>query len=69
MVNLTPPQYRRLYDIYPKKGQPNSVRSVKDILARLGRPVGTGHGHSLKRSKEKAPEVGKGQNAGLDVRL
>jgi biotin synthase len=69
MVNLTPSPYRRLYDIYPKKGQKNSIRSVKDILARLGRPVDTGYGHSLKRFKKKAPEEGKGQNAGLNVRL
>ena len=69
MVNLTPSPYRRLYDIYPKKGQPNSVRSVKEILARLGRPTGNGYGHSLKWPKKEAFEEWTGYQAGLGGRF
>ena len=65
MVNLTPSPYRRLYDIYPKKGQPNSVRSVKEILARLGRPPGTGYGHSLKGAKKGIFRERRGHQADL----
>jgi len=65
MVNLTPSPYRRLYDIYPKKGQSNSVRSVQDILARLGRPTGTGYGHSLKQPKKGFFQKRKGHQTGL----
>ena len=49
MPNLTPLQYRALYEIYPAKAgileRPReSDRLVKELLRTLGRPVGTGPG-------------------------
>jgi biotin synthase len=52
MANLTPDRYRRLYTIYPSDRSANSVERVKEILARLDRPLSKDHGHSLKRSTE-----------------
>jgi len=49
MPNLTPPQYRCLYEIYPNKAGSSSTpeqshRSVLATLAALGRPAGQGPG-------------------------
>ena len=54
MANLTPLRYRSLYDIYPSNRAANSLERVKDILARLGRPLATDQGHSLKRRRKDA---------------
>jgi len=48
MANLTPAPYRDLYEIYPHRPASNSVDPVKVVLRRLGRPLATDHGHSLK---------------------
>lgn len=54
MPNLTPLEYRKHYAIYPNKH--GSTDDTEEILAnlrscidRMGRCVGTGYGHSLKR--------------------
>lgn len=53
MPNVTPQKYRALYQLYPNKpcvdedGAACSV-CVRGRLARLGRPIGTGPGHSRK---------------------
>lgn len=55
MPNLTPPEYRCRYEIYPNKAgiahdAAESDRTVKELLANLGRPVGRGAGsrkHSI----------------------
>ena len=48
MANLTPLRYRNLYDIYPSDRAANSVDRVKQILARIDRPLAQDQGHSLK---------------------
>jgi len=48
MANLTPEQYRELYDIYPSRRSLNCVERVKEMLRRIGRPLATDQGHSLK---------------------
>ena len=48
MANLTPLRYRNLYDIYPSDRAANSVDRVKEILARVDRPLAQDQGHSLK---------------------
>ena len=55
MANLTPPHYRDFYEIYPSRRATNTVTRVKAMLARLGRPPATDHGHSLKRIPETEP--------------
>ena len=57
MANLTPLRYRHLYDIYPSNRAANSLERVRDILARLGRPLATDQGHSLKRRAKRTPCV------------
>jgi biotin synthase len=53
MPDLTPPQYRALYEIYPAKAclyeppQEFDAALKRRILA-LGRQIGTGPGHSMK---------------------
>lgn len=54
MPNMTPRKYRELYALYPGKpcvdqDSAEGMRGVVERLARLGRPVGTGPGHSLRR--------------------
>ncbi|HOM18021.1 MAG TPA: hypothetical protein PLQ00_11875, partial [Thermoguttaceae bacterium] len=48
MPNLTPPAYRRLYEIYPHKGQPigDDPAGLDAFLAELGRYPGRGRGDS-----------------------
>jgi biotin synthase len=52
MANLTPLRYRDLYQVYPGRPAANTVAGVKAMLSRLGRPLATDHGHSLKRTPE-----------------
>lgn len=52
MPNLTPLQYRRLYEIYPQKAEvldtPEYLyQSVKDLITSLGRQPAQDHGHGL----------------------
>lgn len=52
MVNLTPLQYRRLYEIYPSKAgisesDQSQLERVQTLLAGLGRTAGEGPGTSL----------------------
>jgi len=58
MANLTPLDCRGLYEIYPSDRTANSIERVQHILDRVGRPLATDHGHSLKRPA--AAGVGKG---------
>src|SRR3989338_929045 len=58
MPNATPKQYRRFYEIYPNKicitENPNDCNScIQNMLRSLGRKLGAGYGHSLKRSMVK----------------
>ncbi len=50
MPNLTPPAYRRLYEIYPAKAclaeGEDFDRELRGLLASIGRRVGTGPGDS-----------------------
>ncbi len=53
MPNLTPPQYRVLYEIYPgKAGVHETVEAltdqVIDLVGRLGRTVGSGRGDRVR---------------------
>ncbi len=53
MPNVTPGTYRRLYQLYPNKPCVDEdgaacAACVRIRLANLGRPVGTGPGHSLR---------------------
>jgi biotin synthase len=53
MPNVTPGKYRRMYQLYPNKPCVDEEGSacaicVRGRLATLGRPVGTGPGHSLR---------------------
>ncbi len=55
MPNLTPPQYRVLYEIYPgKAGVHETVEAltdqVIDLVGRLGRMVGSGRGDRVRPS-------------------
>ena len=59
MANLTPLLYRSLYQVYPSPLTANTVARVEAMLARLGRPLATDHGHSLKRTPEAAACGGK----------
>ncbi|MDD3029550.1 MAG: [FeFe] hydrogenase H-cluster radical SAM maturase HydE [Alphaproteobacteria bacterium] len=54
MPNVTPQKYRESYQLYPNK--PNvdddaeaSIRRVVERLKALGRPIGQGPGHSIKK--------------------
>lgn len=54
MPNLTPPQYRRLYEIYPGKGNPEETaeayhRTLCTHIEALGRTIGRGRGDSPNR--------------------
>ena len=49
MPNLTPLDVRGLYQIYPSDRTKNSIDNVKALLHRIGRPLATDQGHSLKR--------------------
>ena len=55
MANLTPLHYRNLYQVYPSRRAANTVVRTKAILARLGRPLATDYGHSLKRIPQARP--------------
>ena len=60
MPNLTPPQFRELYSIYPGKADrveaaDQSDRQIRDQIAALGRNVGTGPGG--RRSRVPAGSV------------
>jgi len=51
---VTPPQYRVLYEIYPGKAAVHETAEalageVLDLVARLGRTVGTGPGSRPRR--------------------
>ncbi len=53
MPNLTPPKYKRLYEIYPGKtsaDEPPEIihQSILKIIERAGRKVGTGFGNRRK---------------------
>lgn len=50
MLNLTPAEYRRLYEIYPQKAEaaeePEQLyRQYRDLVEGLGRPVAEDYGH------------------------
>ena len=54
MPNVTPPRYRVLYEIYPGKAAVHETAEalaggVLDLIARLGRTVGTGPGCRRRR--------------------
>ena len=50
MPNVAPPQYRRLYEIYPAKAclteGDDFDQRLKETIAAMGRKVGTGRGDS-----------------------
>ena len=50
MPNATPEPFRSGYDIYPNRSRLSDTGpcSVDTLLARLGRPVARGYGHSLR---------------------
>jgi biotin synthase len=65
MVNMTPLEYRVLYDIYPAKAciaeMPQIQRKrVAALLADLGRSAGVGPGGSLRREKAGGITAGAG---------
>jgi len=70
MPNLTPPEYRVLYEIYPAKA---CVRETADLcnrcitarVAKLGRPVGRGPGGSPNARRRR----GRGERAAARPRL
>jgi len=55
MPNLTPPEYRAQYDIYPSKGRTQAAaddqgdRLIREGIAAIGRKVGVGRGDSPRR--------------------
>jgi hypothetical protein len=57
MPNLTPPEYRVKYDIYPSKGRTQAAaddqgdRLIREGIAAIGRKVGVGRGDSLRRHR------------------
>ena len=55
MPNFTPFQYKENYSLYPKKSQVDTsvdiMNAVNKRLQNLGRKVGTGAGHALRRVK------------------
>ena len=58
MPNLTPAKYRALYEIYPAKACVRELsedfdRLLRQSLAAMGRPVGTGRGDSIIKEKER----------------
>lgn len=55
MANLTPHEYRNLYEVYPHRRAANSLPRTKAILTRLGRPLAADYGHSLKPTPEAKP--------------
>ena len=59
MPNLTPPAYRRLYEIYPHKGQPigDEPIGLEAFLAELGRWPGRGRGDSPNYRSRWQPNV------------
>ncbi len=51
MPNLTPPEYRPMYEIYPAKAciaetAEHCSRCIRGRIAAIGRKIGTGHGDS-----------------------
>ena len=57
MPNLTPPEYRAKYEIYPAKAcvqvaTDEGDRLIKDSIQAIGRRVGTGRGDCARRSRE-----------------
>ncbi len=46
MPNMTPINYRKLYEIYPNKAQ-TTLDEVVDLIKSIGRVVGKGHGNTL----------------------
>jgi biotin synthase len=62
MVNLTPLQYRHLYEIYPSKAgisesDQSQVERVQTLLAGLGRVAGEGPGASLNYEAPQQPSA------------
>lgn len=62
MPNLTPPHYRRLYDIYPDKACIADAleargESIPKRIAALGRSVGNGRGDSPNYLQKKGSEL------------
>jgi len=58
MPNLTPREFASFYDIYPGKKAPQltlaeEVERTLAIVARAGRPVGVGPGHSQRRGANR----------------
>ena len=56
MPNITPPQYRALYSIYPNRSPLTEAaldpdHGVEELVRSIGRTVGTGYGHSGRRSR------------------
>jgi biotin synthase len=61
MPNLTPPQYRALYEIYPAKACMRETddlcnRCITDRIEQLGRPLGRGPGPSPNLQRRAARE-------------
>ncbi|HPD13682.1 MAG TPA: [FeFe] hydrogenase H-cluster radical SAM maturase HydE [Planctomycetota bacterium] len=60
MPNLTPPQYRALYEIYPAKAclfeaSRETHEALKQRILALGRTLGTGPGRSARRDRATPP--------------
>ncbi|MBE3070345.1 MAG: [FeFe] hydrogenase H-cluster radical SAM maturase HydE, partial [Planctomycetes bacterium] len=59
MPNLTPPEYRALYEIYPGKAcPPEAAEADADLrrcLASIGRTVGSGPGASANWKRRQPP--------------
>jgi biotin synthase len=57
MPNLTPVQYRKLYDIYPDKtgvdyNPEDTAKAVEEIILSIGRKIGKGRGDRIKKIKK-----------------
>ena len=64
MPNLTPVQYRRLYEIYPNKiciteESTRCVPCISGILEQMGKKVSDGYGHTPKEWFRTQPEKGR----------
>jgi biotin synthase len=59
MPDITPVQYKKLYEIYPNKisineeGPAHCVPAISGLIFRSGRSVGTGYGHSAAQLREE----------------
>jgi len=57
MPNITPVEYRRLYQIYPNKAYANETsekcyENLKQKIEEIGRTIGSGRGDSIRLSKQ-----------------